>query len=151
MTRDAMIAKLEGSRVVSPPNTGIYLVDEETIDAVIAALRAAPPADIALREAASAVYEAYGPAEDYTHESRRLWERLRDALAAPHADAGADALHRGTCGTCKWLRHVGAREDDTEPACGHESEAHPLHWCRPVGDPETFGCTYHEAKEVSRG
>lgn len=69
--------------------------------------------------------------------------------------AGADALCAArevrTCSTCRWLRHAGAHFEDTEPACGHESEAHPLHWCQPVGNADTFGCTFWEAREGEGG
>jgi hypothetical protein len=160
-----------------------------------------------LRAAAEAIYEAYGPADDYAGPYRQAWERLRDALAEPLAAASVatgplpepvqalalsgrkldairllrieygiglllakDAVEAfiatenlrreartlatvsspapappPTCGTCRWLRN-----EHREPVCGHESEAHPLHWCQPVGNPETFGCTFHAAKEPTR-
>lgn len=76
------------------------------------------------------------------HELLRLVEPLPAAgLTAPP-----------NCATCRWLRvdSVAPGYEDTAAVCAHESEAHPLHWCRPVGNPETFGCTFHAPTEPTR-
>lgn len=88
-----------------------------------------------------------------TQEERKTLEDLysrhailSDAQSHRIATALRAALVERTCSTCRWLRHAGAHFEDTEPVCGHESEAHPLHWCQPVGNADTFGCTFWGAR-----
>jgi hypothetical protein len=76
--------------------------DRRLVDAAYAAgaAAAAPPDELAaLREAAQVIYEAYGPAEDYTCGPREMWERLRDALAAPAPVAAL--VVEGRCTVCR--------------------------------------------------
>ena len=60
-----------------------------------------------------------------------------------------DVLTPRTCETCRWLDHSEGISGSVSTAwhCGHESEAHPLHWCHPIGNPEVFGCTSWQARE----
>lgn len=71
-------------------------------------------------------------------ESLARWGRRALALR--------DVLTPRTCSGCRWVRYP-----EHEPYCAHESEAHPLHWCQPVGNADTFGCTYWEPREGEGG
>ena len=87
-------------------------------------------------------------AESSTRSYRQHADRRRKEAAALR-----DVLTPRTCSTCRWVRHVPAPPipGDTEPVCAHESEAHPLHWCSPVGNADTFGCNYWQAREGEGG
>lgn len=71
----------------------------------------------------------------------RKHERVRLAIE--------DVLTPRTCSTCRWVRHLPDQHfiGETEPVCANEDESHPLHWCSPVGNADTFGCNYWQARE----
>lgn len=64
-----------------------------------------------------------------------------------------DVLTPRTCSTCRWVRHLPDEQfiGETAPVCASEDESHPLHWCSPIGDAETFGCTSWQAREGEGG
>lgn len=89
--------------------------------------------------------------------SDAYWSAKRAGHHGNIAAALRDVLTPRTCSGCRFVkvatiaRGLHGATDVTDSVCAHESETHPLHWCSPIGNADTFGCTYWQAREGEGG